>query len=96
MSATGARYALIELLKDGTLHVADGSVVGSRYGLVDLSKIPAATDGALRLCAVALYVGQSALTWTPEFTDFVDLRGCDYGSGGGGGIYGNTADPYKQ
>ena len=82
---TGARYALIELRKDGTLNVVNGSVVGSRYGLVDLSKIPAATSGALRLCAVALYVGQSALTWTPDFTDFVDLRGCDYGSGGGGG-----------
>ncbi len=77
---SGARFVLVSLDPDGVLTVTNGSIVA---GLALLSKenIPNLPSGHKEICAVRLYVGQTAIKDQASNTDLIDLRFSSSGPG---------------
>lgn len=72
--ASGARYVLISFDSSGNVVVTDGSIVAGGFGALTPADIPATPPGNWRSCAIALYLGQTAIVESIAENDFLDLR----------------------
>jgi len=100
---SGAIYALISFDSTGAVVVTDGAINAGGFSALSFSDIPDTPTGNWRSCAVALYVGQTAVIETRSEIDFLDLRFPEEqsaalpptGSTTGISTYYQTIDPYS-
>jgi hypothetical protein len=71
---SGARYVLISFDSSGTVIVTNGAIVAGGFGALTPADIPATPAGNWRSCAIALYLGQTAIVESTVENDFLDLR----------------------
>lgn len=71
---SGARYVLISYDSTGAVTITDGAINSGGFSALTFADIPDTPAGDWRSCAVALYVGQTAIVETNDERDFFDVR----------------------
>ncbi|MCX6057734.1 MAG: hypothetical protein NTW69_06255 [Chloroflexi bacterium] len=79
---SGAKYVLVEVDEIGTVTLNSGAVVGGRELLVP-ENIPNPSAGKYPLFAVKVYIGQTGILKSGNYTDIMDLRLSGYAESAG-------------
>lgn len=71
---SGARYVLVSYDQSGTVVLTDGAINSGGFIALSNADVPITPANNWRSCAVALYVGQTAIVENTSEIDFLDLR----------------------